>query len=330
MQSRCLAALVAVLFAVPFAAGCGSNPAVHSTKTLHAPMQHCSPSDYAMGCALAPIGANPSLTLVPAVAHGVDFAWGGPSAASMHTQGFAFGASYLSPDASKNWTLGLVRSYAARGIARVFVWESSATRALSGCGAGRSDARSARGQAVPFGARVIYFAVDFEVAPSETSTVASYFRCASAVLGVSHTGGYGGLATIRLLFDRHLVRYGWQTYAWSGGTWDRRAQLQQYLNGNAFDYDRAVAKDYGQTPFSAGPTPAQQRAAKRASLASHKHERAALHGDIDRHHCRRGQHVIPRQPLSTRRHLHNALCPRWIKRGGVDIAVIKRLERELG
>lgn len=81
-------------------------------------------------------------------------------------------------------------------------------------------------------------------------------------------------------------------------------------------------------PTSA-PSPSQQRAAKRRSLASHKRERGELHGDIERHQCRRGQHVVPREPLSTRRHLHNELCPRWIKRGGVVISVTKRLEREL-
>lgn len=75
-------------------------------------------------------------------------------------------------------------------------------------------------------------------------------------------------------------------------------------------------------------TAAQVKAAKTASLHAHERERRELHGDIERHQCRKGQHVIPRLPLRTRRHLHNDLCPRWIKRGAADIKVIHRYRRE--
>lgn len=76
------------------------------------------------------------------------------------------------------------------------------------------------------------------------------------------------------------------------------------------------------------PTKAQRRAAKRRSLRKHEADRRELHGDIDRHDCRPGQHVIPREPLSTRRHLHNELCPRWLRKGGRDIEVINRYHHE--
>ena len=39
----------------------------------------------------------------------------------------------LSNDTSKNWTLQQAGSYARAGIARVFVWETSAARASQGC-----------------------------------------------------------------------------------------------------------------------------------------------------------------------------------------------------
>jgi hypothetical protein len=77
----------------------------------------------------------------------------------------------------------------------------------------------------------------------------------------------------------------------------------------------------------AGPK-SVSRVSKVKSLHAHERDRRLLHGDVDRHHCRRGQHVTPREPLSTRRHLHNELCPRWIKRGGTDIKVINRYHRE--
>lgn len=76
-------------------------------------------------------------------------------------------------------------------------------------------------------------------------------------------------------------------------------------------------------------TPGQKREAAKKTLDRLSKERATLHTNIDRHRCRKGQHVVPYNPPSTRHHLHNELCPRWIKRGEVIIPVIKRLEREL-
>lgn len=80
---------------------------------------------------------------------------------------------------------------------------------------------------------------------------------------------------------------------------------------------------------SAGPSPVQLRAAKLASLRSHEKELAELHGDIDRHHCRPGQHSTPRSPTKQRRAYHE-LCGRWLTRGGVVVGVVKRLRHELG
>lgn len=49
---------------------------------------------------------------------------------------------------------------------------------------------------------------------------------------------------------------GFQTYAWSNGQWDTRAQLQQWANGqwgDTVDFTRAVKPEYGQTPVTATP-----------------------------------------------------------------------------
>lgn len=238
-MKRCLAAMIAALLV----GGCGHT----SPPKVSTPVHPCDPANYTMQCSLAGVPAAalsaPSLTLSRPVAQGIDFAWACPS-----SSGYAFGASYLSTDPSKNWTHACVERYVRVGAHVVFVWETSEKRAFDGCGAGAVDARSAWSQGAPLGARVIYFAVDTELQPSEYSAVRSYFRCASQTLGVTRTGAYGGIATIRVLFDAHLIHYGWQTYAWSGGRWERRAQIEQYLNGASFDHDRAVAVDYGQTP----------------------------------------------------------------------------------
>jgi hypothetical protein len=240
-RSAC-AALVA---AAAFFSACGGHggPAPSTSR--------CTAKDTALQCNLPPAPAQNPFQAQRAVARGIDFGWGGPSVGTFRANGWTFGASYLSTDLSKNWHVGQAKEYAAAGIARVFVWETTAARSLSGCSGGRSDAGSAWSQSRPLNARVIYFAVDFELQPSEVSAVKSYFRCASQVIGVNRTGAYGGIFTISTLFNSKLIGYGWQTYAWSGGRWDGRAQLQQWLNGNSFDYDRAVAPDYGQTPFAA-------------------------------------------------------------------------------
>ncbi|MFI2206441.1 hypothetical protein ACH47Z_37915 [Streptomyces sp. NPDC020192] len=48
-----------------------------------------------------------------------------------------------------------------------------------------------------------------------------------------------------------MQAWGWQTYAWSGGNWDSRAQLRQVQNditvaGHDADLDQAMAADFGQ------------------------------------------------------------------------------------
>jgi hypothetical protein len=67
------------------------------------------------------------------------------------------------------------------------------------------------------------------------------------------------------------------------------------------------------------PSPSRERAAKRRSLAGHKHLRTVLHGNIERHHCR--QHATPRS--------YHTVCGRWLHEGDRAISVIHQLEREL-
>jgi hypothetical protein len=253
-----------------------------------------------MQCA-APV-VRPTLALpfgLKATAYGLDFGWGGPSVGFLRSQGVRFAASYLSYDASKNWQAAQVRAYHAAGIATVAVWETAAERALGGYWAGVSDARAAATQARALGEpanRPIYFAVDFDSSPNP-SAILPYFQGADSVLGPSRVGaGYGGIATIRALFAHRLVRYGWQTSAWSGGIWDPRAQIEQYAYSQSFDRDRATASDYGQWPYTApkphvGPSP-QLRKLYRL--------RRELNGDLERHACRR---VHGRRAYK--------LCPRW-------------------
>lgn len=185
-----------------------------------------------------------------AYAYGIDFGWRTVSARAASDMGVQFVASYLSNDRSKNWTPAMINTYHAMGRGTICVWENAATRALAGYAAGRADASAALRQEQTLGVPVsapIYFAVDFDETPHQAGAVASYFRGINSILGVARTGAYGGYGTIDRLFNSGLIQFGWQTYAWSGGRWDPRAQLQQYANYNAYDLDRATTSAFGAT-----------------------------------------------------------------------------------
>ncbi|MFC0038236.1 DUF1906 domain-containing protein [Actinomadura rayongensis] len=193
---------------------------------------------------------------------GVDYAWGRPGPAALKKAGVRFVCRYLSHDTSgKNLTRAEAEQLSDAGLWLVVVWESTASRALSGRSGGVADARDAARQAAACGMpgdRPIYFAVDFDASSGQQSTINAYLDGAASVLGRDRVGLYAGYGPMRRAFDAGKITYGWQTYAWSGGKWDARAQLQQYsndhtINGVGLDYDRAVKSDYGQWRVGAGP-----------------------------------------------------------------------------
>jgi hypothetical protein len=194
---------------------------------------------------------------------GVDYAWGRPGVAALKASGVRFACRYLSHDTSgKNLSLTEAKQLSDAGIWIVVVWETTANRALSGRTGGAADAREAARQAracgMP-GGRPIYFAVDWDVQPSQIPTVMAYLAGAATVLGKGGTGVYGGYRAVQAALSGNQCAWGWQTYAWSGGRWDSRAQIQQYsndrkINGVGLDFDRAVVTDYGQWRVGVSPS----------------------------------------------------------------------------
>jgi hypothetical protein len=193
---------------------------------------------------------------------GLDYAWSKPSIAALHQAGAKFACRYLSHDATgKSLTRSEANALTAAGIWIVVVWETTANRALSGQAGGVADARAANAQAQACGMpedRPVYFAVDWDASGAQQAQINAYLNGASSVLGLDRVGMYGGVGPIRRAFDAEMIRWGWQTYAWSGGQWDARAQLQQYKNGVNVggadcDYDRAVVDDYGQWKVGESP-----------------------------------------------------------------------------
>ena len=158
----------------------------------------------------------------------------------------------------------LLDELSAAGLWLVVVWETAANRALDGKAAGTADAQAAASQAKACGMpddRPIYFAVDWDASSSQQSSINAYLDGAASVLGRDRVGLYAGYGPVNRAFDAGKIAYGWQTYAWSGGAWDPRAQLQQYsndhrINGVGLDYDRAVKSDYGQ--WKVGVSPAKE------------------------------------------------------------------------
>lgn len=196
------------------------------------------------------------------VTRGIDYSWGRPRPEAIRAAGYTFASRYLSYDTTgKNLTAGEAQALSAAGIDVVANWEWSATDALGGYSAGVSHAQEAQRQALACGmpaSRPIYFSVDFDATPGQQATINSYFDGVAAVIGRGRIGAYGGFYPIQRLFDAGKIAWGWQTYAWSGGQWDSRAQVRQVLNGITVDgadcdLDEAWAFDFGQWRYgSAG------------------------------------------------------------------------------
>jgi hypothetical protein len=198
----------------------------------------------------------------PAQRFGVDWSVAHPpSDKALAAAGVTFACRYLSHSPAKNLKLLEANHLSSLGVDLVVVWETTANRALAGHDAGVADANEALRQANRLGMpedRPIYFAIDFDATAHQlTHEITEYFQGVNEVLGVDRTGVYGGYRQVGSMFDAGLVGFGWQTYAWSAGHWDARAQIQQYRNdqligGISVDFDRATTADFGQWSVQVG------------------------------------------------------------------------------
>lgn len=186
--------------------------------------------------------------------------------------GAQFVARYLAPYPAQAWKLitpDELRALRDAGIPVVFNWESNGTPgdgwdtgvdAAQQAQALLNDRATALGDPSVAQAPVIFTFADVDVAQANIPTLIAAHRGAASVLGLGRCGGYGGISAIAALFDAGAITYGWQTYAWSGGRWDPRAQLRQCANslsdGVSHDYDEAWADDYGQWPRPTQAAPA--------------------------------------------------------------------------
>jgi Rv2525c-like, glycoside hydrolase-like domain/Putative peptidoglycan binding domain/Fibronectin type III domain len=187
---------------------------------------------------------------------GIDYSSGFPGAQALWNAGVTFIARYLSPAPnSKNLTANEVRSCLAAGIDIITVWETTATRMLSGFAAGVSDARTADVMVNGFGMAgiPIYFACDFDATSAQQTAINAYLDGVASVIGRARTGIYGGYWPVKRAKDAGKATWLWQTYAWSGGNKDPRINLYQYSNGRSLagisvDFDTSMTGDFGQWP----------------------------------------------------------------------------------
>jgi peptidoglycan hydrolase-like protein with peptidoglycan-binding domain len=203
------------------------------------------------------------------MAKGLDYSdYPHPSTTAIKAEGATFvcryACAYAPADASgKNLLAGEKATLLAAGINIVIVHEETADRMLGGSSSGAVDATHADAvvKALGMPGIPVYFACDFDSTTGQQAAINSYLDGAASIIGRARVGIYGGFYPVKRSFDAGKVTYGWQTYAWSGGQWDSRAQLRQVQNevnvgGADCDLDTSMAADYGQWPRP-GTTPTQ-------------------------------------------------------------------------
>jgi hypothetical protein len=157
--------------------------------------------------------------------------------------------------AVKNMTAAEVAGYVAAGLSIVTICQSGSSFMLKGRSHGVILATRARAEATTCGMppeRPIYFALDIasrDLTTAQWDQIRGFLAGAAGVLGKRWVGLYGDYTAIEALCPE-WAPWGMQTYAWSGGRWSSKAQLQQYDNnmtvcGANVDRQRATVADYG-------------------------------------------------------------------------------------
>lgn len=187
---------------------------------------------------------------------GVDFSYDKPGATALKAAGFSFVVGYVSPSSGKNLTKAQIHNYHSAHLNVGIVYEDHGTEPLHP-GLAPGIVRLGNSQMDALGAPLtttMYCAMDRQVAGSAT---AAFFREA-ARLSKRPIGVYGSFAVVKYLMSNRILKYGWQTYAWSGGNLYGAAQVYQYSNnhhvaGGTVDYNYQEHSDAGFWLWS--PTP---------------------------------------------------------------------------
>jgi hypothetical protein len=206
-----------------------------------------------------------------------DYGFTHPSIAQLKAAGIQAVGRYMGQDVTKdgkNLTAAEAKLLTAAGIGIFTIFEYGAAQVLKGATQAAKDVALAREQrhetGMPFD-RPFYYAADFDItdyAPNSTDPLrklgpaGEYWAYMKAHQGIAHSGGYGGYWLVSRLFDAGLIRWGFQTVAWSGGQWDERACLRQggkTALGGVVDLDTPERADFGQWTLAPPPSPQVER-----------------------------------------------------------------------
>jgi hypothetical protein len=195
--------------------------------------------------------------------HGIDYSFARPDPAMLASRGVKLVGRYLWP--SKYNTKGITKTELdalhAQGIQVFFIYEEDGKELRGGFAAGVRVAQAADAELKLLGLEnyPIYFNVDYDAGVDDMPPTLDALEGIASVIGIERTGLYAGYNVIRQALDAGKIRWAFQTYAWSGGKWDPRAQLQQWSNGQwggSVDFTRAMTQEYGQNAvIIPDPTP---------------------------------------------------------------------------
>lgn len=185
---------------------------------------------------------------------GIDFGYGKLKGSVIRNAGYTFVMRYLSHSPQKNLNKEELKDFRQNDLKVGVVWETTTNRPLSGFTGGKQDAQEAVNQIIELtgSPQVIYFAVDADYNQTQLQTIGEYFEGVASILPLHQIGVYGGYKTVEYMLDNDLASYAWQTYAWSHGKWDTRAQLRQTdiygpkLAGVECDTNESTGDDFGQ------------------------------------------------------------------------------------
>jgi hypothetical protein len=157
-----------------------------------------------------------------------------PVANSFKRDGFEAVARYLVPSGWKALTRAEADRISEAGLQIISVYETTASRALGGRGAGLVDGASAVLVAEKVGqlkGSTIYFAVDFDASNADMPAVIEYIKAASEATPEYNTGVYGSARVIKAVMAAGACSRFWQTYAWSRGEVVQGIHIHQHDNG---------------------------------------------------------------------------------------------------
>ncbi len=153
------------------------------------------------------------------------------SAKALKAEGFDYVARYLG-NSWKSFDKDEVQAIQSAGLKLISIFEKNSTKAsYFSKSQGIADAKEAEGYAKAVGqpkGSAIYFTVDYDAQPTHMDKIKEYVAGLNQALVDYEVGLYGSYSVMQAV--KGLVKYHWQTYAWSRGKVADFIHMHQYEN----------------------------------------------------------------------------------------------------